>query len=149
MNDEWETPDDLYLALDKEFDFEFDLCAQAHNAKCLSWSSNVSEFAVCTDTSLYDSYWMNPPYSRKNIDSCMGAADWIAGENKTVVCLVRFDPSTSWFQNIVDGRAAEVRMLDRRVKFKGAASAYNFPCCVVVFDGTKSAQTEYFIWGWK
>ena len=146
MNDEWETPDDLYEKLNSEFGFQFDLCANKDNAKCGRWSGDVLDTAIAE--SEYSVFWMNPPYSRGNIHRCMDAALYLCGDGKTVVCLVRLDPTTDWFLSCVDGYAKEVRMLARRVKFKGADNCYNFPCCVVVFDGGRH-DTDYYIWDWK
>ena len=151
MHDEWQTPDDLFIALDKQFDFDIDLCANENNTKCKAWVDDI-EKAWKEDLLIQDyQYFMNPPYSRGNIGKCMKIACKLGYEHGiTVVCLVRFDPSAKWFQRYVDNKATEVRMLDRRVKFKGAPSAYNFPCCVVVYDWGQMTPrgTEYFLWGW-
>jgi len=149
--DNWETPDDLYAKLNEEFRFQFDLCASKDNAKCANWSGNIAAFAsMSAVVEEYDYYWMNPPYSRGNIDKCIATATAIAGNGKIVVALVRFDPSADWFKTYVDGIAAHVRMLDRRVKFKGAKSAYPFPCCVVIYNGIYGGfYTQYYSWGWK
>ena len=32
--DEWETPQDFFNNLDKEFNFDLDVCATQYNAKC-------------------------------------------------------------------------------------------------------------------
>jgi hypothetical protein len=32
--EEWETPEYVFLALKKEFDFQVDVCATSENAKC-------------------------------------------------------------------------------------------------------------------
>jgi len=151
MNDEWETPPELFDKLDKEFGFEVDLCANHENTKCGMFTSDVTQF-VETDGQVIrvmDWYWMNPPYSRGNIDKCMKAAWDLAQMGKTVVCLVRCDPSAKWFQKYVDGCATEVRLLKHRVKFVGAPSAYNFPCCVVVYEENVEGPTEYKLWSWK
>lgn len=33
-SDEWETPQELYNELDREFDFQLDVCATSDNHKC-------------------------------------------------------------------------------------------------------------------
>ena len=94
-------------------------------------------------------YWMNPPYSRGAIDASMAGAKLLNIMGKTVVCLVRLDPTTDWFQAYIHGDAEEVRMLNKRVRFKGAEHSYNFPCCVAVYTGRKTYKTQYKIWGWE
>jgi hypothetical protein len=100
---------------------------------------------------------VNPPYSRGNIDAFMRKAwnEWRMGNATKVVALVRLDPSTSWFESFVHGKAAEVLMLDRRVRFVGATSGYPFPCCLVVYDNDRivlddnnNVVTQYKIWSW-
>lgn len=151
MNDEWETPDDLYSVLNEEFNFEVDLCANEENTKCENFSDDVYSFYESNNDRREQFFWMNPPYSRGNIEPCMKIASYLGSVN-TVVCLVRFDPSAKWFQRWVDDKACEVRMLSRRVKFKGAESAYNFPCCIVVYSPFAMnawTNTKYFLWDWK
>ena len=77
----------------------------------------------------------------------MEAAAHLDGRGATVVCLVRFVPTTDWFQRYVDGVASEVRMLNKKLKFRKTKDSYNFPCCVVVYDGLTS-ETDYYLWGW-
>jgi phage N-6-adenine-methyltransferase len=162
QSDQWATPDDLFNKLDEEFQFEFDLCASRENHKCSAYSRDIETYVKFLDaTPPINSYWMNPPYSRGNIDHCMywGTAVLRLSELfPTIVTLTRFDPSTEWFQAYIDGVADEVRMLARRVKFVGAPSAYNFPCCVAIYnqperrvlhaDGVTNV-TNYNIWDWK
>lgn len=151
--DEWRTPDALFATLHKEFKFTVDLCTDVSNSKCPIAVTDIESFVSKGSDKVGDVYWMNPPYSRGNINICMEQAVNLLRRNHTVVCLVRFDPSTQWFQQYVDDVATEVRMLDKRIKFIGAPGAYNFPCCVVVYDPTcnpdkfAALNTEYSIWG--
>lgn len=57
---DWETPDELFQLLNKEFKFGLDVCASAKNAKCKTFISPKQDIfktpwsaKVC---------WMNPPY---------------------------------------------------------------------------------------
>jgi len=146
-NDSWCTPDYMYNPLNEEFKFEFDLCASMENKKCKNWSTNIARSVADHDTDPFNNFWINPPYSRGNINSCMDSVAVLNLSGKTVVSLTRFDPSSDWFQCYVDGTAAEVRMLDKRMKFKGASSSYPFPCCVAIYRGYIPKSTNYYIWG--
>ena len=59
METEWETPQYFFDILDKEFNFELDVCANKENAKCKYYINKernalIREWnAIC---------WMNPPY---------------------------------------------------------------------------------------
>jgi phage N-6-adenine-methyltransferase len=152
--DQWETPDDLFEKLNEEFNFEFDLCASKYNHKCDEWTDNIQNHALLDMH--FDSYWMNPPYSRGNIDHCMSWMHTLLDlkAHVSIVTLTRFDPTTDWFQAHVDGVADEVRMLARRIKFKEATDSYNFPCCIAVYNNPtfnkhRPLETIYHIWDWK
>ncbi len=149
-DDTWATPDELYDPLNDEFKFEFDLCADEENTKCISWSSYIENFVTLSDVvSQFDSFWINPPYSRGNINIAVECVSKLNDLGKTIVSLTRFDPTADWFKLYVDGVASEVRMLDRRVKFVGASSGYPFPCCVSIYRGFTPKFTHYYSWGWK
>jgi len=61
-SNEWETPQDLFDALNKEFEFKTDVCAFPYNAKCpIYYTPEMNGLkqnwsGVC---------WMNPPYGRE------------------------------------------------------------------------------------
>ena len=61
-SDEWETPQKFFNELNKEFNFELDVCALPENAKCKQYYSPEQDGlkqewkGVC---------WCNPPYGRE------------------------------------------------------------------------------------
>lgn len=62
LTDKWATPQYLFDALDKEFNFTLDVCADESNHKC-------SQFYTERDDGLSKPWtgvcWMNPPYGRE------------------------------------------------------------------------------------
>jgi len=155
MNDEWGTPDELFLSLDDEFDFKFDAACKTINAKCST--GNFLDLGIDAMEAPWHkaigSIWLNPPYSRGNILSFMKKA-YLESllMDHPVVCLIRCDPTTRWFKNWVDGKALEVRLLKRRVRFVGADASYPWPCCVVVYNRhlhLPNQKTVYHLWDWK
>lgn len=160
--DYWETPPELFNTLNMRHRFLIDAAAKKTTAKCehffseeddalsIDWTKELK--AVEMVVGYTGSIWLNPPYSRGNINTFMEkVADEHAKGVSTIVTLTRFDPSAKWFQQYVDGVAFKVLMLDRRVKFVGAESAYNFPCCVSIYPKGVSDyiyDTDYQIWGW-
>lgn len=131
----YETPDNLYNALNEMFNFKFDAFASAKNAKCNDFFTEEDD-ALSQDWDCKGNVWMNPPYSRGLIDRCMKHAheQSLLVPSRKIVALVRDDPTTGWYDKYVDGKAALIMRLKHRVKFKGADSCYNFPCCIVVYD---------------
>ena len=155
MNDSWETPDDLYEVLHKEFNFSFDAACTTSN--CKTEVGNFYDIGVDGLEAPWHmagrSIWLNPPYSRGNINAFMQKAymESLLTDNN-VVCLVRCDPTARWFKDWVDGKALEVRMLKHRVRFKDADASYPFPCCVVIYNRclhVPNQQTVYSLWSWK
>ena len=161
QSDQWATPLDLFIKLDTKFGFQFDLCANNNNTKCDIFTSDIKSFIDNGHYKEFDKFWINPPYSRGNIDMCMDIVHRLAVEGKTIVSLTRFDPTTDWFKHHVDGVASEVLMLARRVKFEGAKDSYNFPCCISIYRGAiirlvkdkygsdYRLKTDYSVWDWK
>lgn len=127
--DEWETPQDFFDGLNKEFGFELDVCATAENAKCDAYytkeqdglAQTWNEAAVC---------WMNPPYG-KQISAWMKKAYTENRRGVTVVCLVPARTDTAWWHEYA--MRGEIRFIRGRLKFGGAKNSAPFPSAVVIF----------------
>lgn len=150
---DWETPQWLFYELDKEFDFNIDVCATNKNTKCdywftehddalsVSWSDYLSSPVIC---------WMNPPYGRE-IKHWIRKASTEAEKSCTVVCLIPYRPDTQyWFDYIWEPtpfgstwyarkprEGVEVRALKGRLKFGNAENSAPFPSAIVIFRGTE------------
>ena len=154
-NDNWGTPNELFNVLNDEFNFSFDAACTIENSKC----STGNYFDLGMDAleapwhMASESIWLNPPYSRGNIYPFMQKAYMESLlTDKSVVCLVRDDPTARWYKNWVDGKALEVRRLKHRLKFVDAKASYPFPCCVVIYNRQRHApdqQTVYNLWSWR
>ena len=131
--DTWETPQDFFDELDKEFNFELDVCALPSSTKC-------KEFITPEIDALKQSWvafnrrnmcWMNPPYGRQ-------IKDWIkkahneAQKGATVVALLPARTDTRWFHDYIYNKY-EIRFIKGRLKFGDAVNAAPFPSMVVIF----------------
>jgi site-specific DNA-methyltransferase (adenine-specific) len=74
---------------------------------------------------------MNPPYGRA-IGEWIAKAYHSAQAGATVVALIAARTDTRWWHEFVV-KAAEVRLLQGRLKFGGATSSAPFPSVVAVF----------------
>ena len=123
----WETPDDLFAALDAEFHFTLDVCATPATAKC-------AQFYTPQDNAIWQPWrgvcWMNPPYGR-DIVLWMRRAWESAQAGATVVCLVPSRTDTAWWHDFA--MRGEIRFLRGRLRFGGAAHSALFPSAVVIF----------------
>jgi phage N-6-adenine-methyltransferase len=119
---EWETPQDLFDELDKEFHFILDVCATQENAKCKFF---LSENGL--ELPWREKNWMNPPYGRE-------IGKWIkkASENPMTVCLLPARTDTKWFHDYILDKA-EIRFIKGRLKFGGSKNSAPFPSMIVIF----------------
>lgn len=127
--DMWETPQNFFDELDKEFHFSCDVCATRENAKCAKFYTPEQDGLKQTWGGVC---WMNPPYGRE-------IGKWVkkaSESNATVVCLLPARTDTRWFHDYIYGKA-EIRFVRGRLKFGGSKNSAPFPSMVVVFRGTK------------
>lgn len=137
--DEWSTPQDFWLELDAEFDFEIDAAASAENAKCRVWFGGLIDALTLKNWGRpYTSIWLNPPYSRCREFIAKAARE--AQKGCTVVALVPSRTDTKWWHSDVwDAEkhqlrpGVEVRFVKGRLKFGSSANSAPFPSVVIVF----------------
>lgn len=115
IRDLWQTPVEVFNALDIEFGFYLDVAADNDNTLC-SHFINEHQNALSCDWVSYGAIWCNPPYSditpwiRKAAEQCRQ-------QLQTVVMLVPADVSTGWF-SLALRSVDEVRIItDGRIQF--------------------------------
>jgi phage N-6-adenine-methyltransferase len=124
---DWETPDEVFGALNAEFGFEIDVCATAESAKCPRFYSidhdglKQAWRGVC---------WMNPPYGSA-LPKWMAKAYTESVKGATVVCLVPARTDTRWWHDFA--MRGEIRLIRRRLRFRGAQYTAPFPSAIVIF----------------
>jgi phage N-6-adenine-methyltransferase len=140
--DEWGTPQKIFDKINDEFHFTLDAAANEENTKCKlfidkeldAMKINWCEFARGGNI------WLNPPYSKGNVERFMQKA-YMESEKGlgVVVCLVPVDFSTNWWHDYVMN-AAEIRAIKTRVKFVGyddngdlVKNSPTFSSCIVIF----------------
>lgn len=123
--DEWETPQDLFDELNKEFYFTLDVCANEQNHKCARYYDK-------NDDGLKQQWsgvvWCNPPYGRdvgKWVEKC-------ANYDGVAVMLLPSRTDTKWFHEYIY-KKAELRFIKGRLRFGRAKNPAPFPSMVVVF----------------
>ena len=137
--DDWETPQDLFDQLHKEFHFTLDPCADEKNHKCEKWYSKAQD--GLTKNWGGDTVFCNPPYGRelqKWIRKCSQEA---RKDGTTVVMLIPARTDTKAFHEYIYGKA-EVRFLRGRLKFGGAKWNAPFPSMLVIFRAAIRAEDE-------
>lgn len=130
-SDEWETPQELFDELNKEFNFDLDPCATHKNAKCSLYYTKIHN-GLTAPWSLAVSIFMNPPYGRE-IGKWVKKAYEESQHGCLVVCLLPARTDTRWFHNYC--LKGEIRWIKGRLKFSGMKNSAPFPSMIVIFRG--------------
>ena len=145
---DWATPQDLFDKLDKEFNFDIDVCADATNAKCKRYYS-IEDDALSKTWKGY--CFMNPPYGRE-ISKWVQKAYESSGANSfspislgeaTVVCLLPSRTDTKWWHDYVM-KADTVKFIKGRLKFDGHKNSAPFPSAIVIFGNYPRYHKGFF-----
>ena len=129
---EWETPDDLFKQLDREFHFTLDAAASDSNYRCeqyITKAGNGLEHSWDTDGAV----WVNPPYGKGVEKWIQRAYDQCIANALTVVMLLPARTDTKWFHKYAGLKHVEIRFLKGRLKFKGAPAPAPFPSLLLIF----------------
>lgn len=113
---DWETPEGLFAALDREFRFTLDAAANAANAKCRRYYT-VEDNGLIQDWG-GETVFCNPPYGNKETGEwtrkCYEEAQ---KPETTVVLLIPARTDRASFHDYVLGKA-EIRFIRGRLKFE-------------------------------
>ncbi|TPG62584.1 phage N-6-adenine-methyltransferase [Ewingella americana] len=118
--DRWQTPVDVFTALDLEFGFYLDAAADHQNALCARYLTEADD-ALTAEWESYGAIWCNPPYSAITPWVEQAAAQCRI-QNQPVVMLLPADTSTGWF-SLALTTADEIRFItDGRLSFINAGT---------------------------
>lgn len=129
----WETPQDFFDELNKEFNFTLDPCATPETAKC-------KKFYTKEDDGLSKDWdkeivFCNPPYGTEIKHWVKKCSDEARKSYTTVVMLIPARTDTIYFHEYIYHKA-DIRFIKGRLKFggeqKGSGSA-PFPSMIVIF----------------
>jgi len=104
--DNWATPNFVYHALDKEFNFNFDPCPlhSTFDGLSIEWKERN---------------YINPPYSLKLKVAFVRKAIEESKKGKLCVMLLPVSTSTKLFQDLILPNASEIRFVKGRIPFEG------------------------------
>ena len=130
---EWETPQDFFDEIQKEFHLDQDVCASGENTKCVGFWSKENNGLIQNWKGMR--CWMNPPYGRT-------IGDWVRkaaiGGGAIVVCLLPARTDTKYFHEyIYKNPKAEIRFIKGRLKFGDSKNSAPFPSCIAIFKEVK------------
>ena len=126
----WETPQNLFDKLDKEFNFTLDVCATDETAKCNNYFTPKENGLI---QEWRGNCWMNPPYGRE-IGIWIKKAWEESKKEAKVVCLIPARTDTKYWHEYIFTYAAEIRFIKGRIKFGNSKNSAPFPSALVIFD---------------
>jgi hypothetical protein len=87
-SNEWSTPQDFFDTLNREFNFNVDVCANTENHKCPMWFSKEEDGLLKSwDKSRV---WCNPPYGREIGKWVKKASEAMGGGSNVDTCSNRY-----------------------------------------------------------
>jgi len=127
---DWETPQDLYEELNKEFNFNLDPCSSDSNHKC-------DKYFTIEDNGLEQDWrghnvFVNPPYGRQIKHWVEKSYNEGQKPNTTVVMLIPARTDTRYFHDYIYHKA-EIRFIKGRLKFSNSKNSAPFPSMIVIF----------------
>ena len=136
-SEEWETPQDLFDELNKEFHFTLDPCANDSNHKCDKWYSK-EEDGLEQDWGKDSVVFINPPYGRNTTGKWVTKASFQFHKNgNTIVMLLPARTDTKWFHEYIYNQDnVEIRFLKGRLKFGGSENSAPFPSMICIWRKT-------------
>lgn len=124
VKDDWETPQDFFDELDREFHFDLDPAADDQNHKCYCYFTK--EQNGLSHTWEGRTVFLNPPYGKAIKYWVRKAYEESRKANTTVVMLIPARTDTAYFHDYIYGKA-EIRFIRGRLKFGNSKNAAPFP----------------------
>lgn len=129
----WETPQDFFDELNKEFDFSLDPCATKETAKCNNFYTKEDD-GLSKDWG-GNTVFCNPPYGRAIKDWVKKCRDEGLKDFTEVVMLIPARTDTKYFHEYIYKKPnVEIRFIKGRLKFGDCKNSAPFPSMLVIFN---------------
>jgi len=132
QSDSWSTPKDFYDKLDALHNFTFDPCPLNHDTN--KWDGLEVEWG--------ERNFVNPPYSRPNLERFVRKGIIEADKGKLCVFLIPASTDTRLFHEVILPNATSIEFVRGRLRFEGYNNLGEFcnapamkGSMVVIFDG--------------
>lgn len=129
---EYETPNEIFEPLQKEFDLQLDVCATHENHKCKKFMTKEIDGLK---QAWNENFWMNPPFGREIKKWVQRAYEQSEKHNVTGVLLLPVRCNTLWWHKYIIDTKAEVRFLKGEIKFNDCERGLWLPFAVVIMRG--------------
>lgn len=129
QKEDWETPQDLFDELNREFHFTVDVASNDNNYKIKKhYTEKENGLLQNWDNEVV---WCNPPYG-KEISKWVEKAYLSKG---ITVMLLPARTDTKWFHKyIYKEGSVQIRFIKGRLKFGNSKNSAPFPSMIVIFE---------------
>ncbi|HYE67740.1 MAG TPA: DNA N-6-adenine-methyltransferase [Anaerovoracaceae bacterium] len=145
--DAWATPQAFFDELDKKYDFDIDVCAEDHTAKCATYWTILDDCLSIDWKSYGDLHfdasptcYMNPPYGRE-IGKFIKKAYEESIKGCEVICLLPARTDTKWFHEYCT--KGEITFLKGRLIF-GTDEYWQWVWNEEILNGKKNSLYKKF-----
>lgn len=134
----YSTPIKLFNFINKEFNFNLDVCALPENSKCDNYFTPEIDGlkqdwkGIC---------WMNPPFNKELKKWVIKARDESKKHNSIVCCLIPVRSNTVWWKDVC--LDSEIRFIIGEVNFNDLERGLWLPMCLMIFGTNKTGQFSY------
>ena len=138
-SEEYETPNEIFKPLQKEFNLRLDVCANDDNAKCQIYITKEMD-ALSSDWNY--NFWMNPPFGR-DLKKWVQKAYEESKKNKVNgVLILPVRSNTNWWHKYIIETKAEVRFLKGETKFVGHERGLWLPFAIIIYKNSLITSKE-------
>lgn len=131
LSDLWSTPDHIFIPLDRKYQFTLDPCCTEDTKKCKIYYTPTENGLI--QNWKHERVFVNPPYSRNNIDLWMKKCFEESLQGTFIVALIPVSSSSKWWHNYVLNHA-ELQFYERRIRFKGAPFTAPFSSVLAIYN---------------
>lgn len=136
QKDKWETPTKIFEQISKQYNFTLDPCCEKHTAKCPKFYTEQENGLLQNWNG--ETVFVNPPYSRGNIDLWMKKCYEESLKGITIVALIPVSTSAKWWHKYVWNKA-DIQFFKGRIRFVGAPFTAPFSSCLAIWNGRQIA----------
>jgi len=130
-SEEYETPNEIFEPLKKEFSLKLDVCASSENHKLDTYFKKEDD-ALTKDWHKHGNFWMNPPFSR-HLKKWVQKAYEESQKGVVGVSILPVRSNTLWWHKYIIDTKAEVRFLKGEIKFSHHKRGLWLPFAIVIW----------------
>jgi len=131
QKDKWETPYKIFKQLDDIYNFTLDPCCDLGTAKCNTFFTEKEDGLKISWLGYV--VFVNPPYSRGNIDTWMRKCYNESQNGVKIVALIPVSTSSNWWHKFVWNKS-ELYFYKGRIRFVGAPYTAPFSSCLAIYN---------------